>query len=151
MKTQLLALSLASAAFMASSLSARPEGPPPPPNPEEVVVDVFADYDTDESNTLNQDELVAALTGMREKQKGDRPRMGRKGSEDDATADRPEKSRKGDRRGPPAPEEIAPKLIEDFDVSGDGELDTEEMLAALKTMHGKGRRGGPRNAADDSE
>ncbi len=153
MKTPLLTLTIASAAFFASNLSARPEGPPPPPDPETIVVEVFTDYDSDENNSLNQEELVAALQGMREKQmakrQGDRPRMGRKASDEESTEDRPAKPNKGKRRGPPAPEDIAPRMIENHDKSGDGELNTEELLEALKGMHGQGRRGrGPRGGAD---
>lgn len=153
MKTPLLTLTIASTAIFASSLSARPEGAPTPPDPETVVVDMFTDYDSDENNSLNQEELVAALQGMREKQmakrQGDLPRMGRKGSDDESTEDRPAKQKNGKRRGPPSPEDIAPRLIENFDESGDDELNTEELLEALKGMHGQGRRGrGPRGGSD---
>ncbi|MDQ8182471.1 EF-hand domain-containing protein [Pelagicoccus sp. SDUM812005] len=148
MNTQLLALSIASATLFVANLSARPEGAPPRPDPEAIAVDMFADYDTDESNTLSQTELTAALTGLREKHQGERPRMGRKGSGDESDSDRPAKARQGKRKGPPSPEELAPKLVEDFDASGDGELDTEELLNALSSMHQRGRRG---PAPSDSE
>lgn len=152
MKAQLLTLAALGSAFFSSTLFARPEGPPPPPDPEAVVVEMFTDYDADENNSLNQEELIAAFVGIREKhmaaRQGDRPRMGRKGPEGEESTDRP---RKGKRRGPPAPEELAPKLIEDFDASGDGELNTEELLQALQKMHERGGRRGPgKPEADDA-
>ncbi|MDQ8187556.1 hypothetical protein [Pelagicoccus sp. SDUM812002] len=142
MNTQLLALALAGTATLVSNLSARPYGPPPP-DPETVVVEMFTDYDADESNTLNQEELVAALTGIREKHRAarqaDRPRMSRNGPESEPPANRPSKPGNGKRRGPPPAEEIAPGLISDFDASGDSELDTEELLEAIKFMRERGR------------
>ncbi len=141
---------------MAANLSARPEGMPPPPDPETVVVDMFTDYDANENNSLDQAELVAALKGIREKHRaerqGNRPRMGRPGPDGEPPADRPMKPGRGERRGPPPPEDIAPNLIQNFDTNGDGELNTEEMLAAMRSMHERGSRARfPRNAASSTD
>lgn len=154
MKTPLLTLTLASTAFFASNLSARPEARPERPDPETIAVEMFTEYDANENDTLSQDELVAALTGIREKHKGNRPggRPGMKRERPDGDdTDRPMKPGKGKRKGPPSPEKVAPKLIEDFDASGDGELNTEELLEALKGMHERGSRGGKNKRAATSE
>ncbi|MDQ8204575.1 hypothetical protein [Pelagicoccus sp. SDUM812003] len=134
MKTKLLIAGglVPLASIIAATASARPWGPPPPPPPaEEVVVEFFTDYDTDESNTLTQQELATALQGMREKRMEQRAERPGKGLNND---------RKG--RGPIGPEDLAARLIEDFDADEDAVLDSEELLNALSAM-GRKHRGGP--------
>lgn len=144
MKTSLLAIALATGTLAVSSLSARPQGMPPRPNPEDIVIEMFTEYDADENNSLNQAELVAAFEGLRAKhqadRQGERPRMERKAPQGDNQAAR---SNQGKRRGPPPPAEHAERLVQDFDTNGDSELNTEELLTALTAMHDGPRPGRP--------
>lgn len=148
MKTQLLAIALAASAATATNAQARPLNAPPPPDPETVVVDMFATYDIDESNSLDNEELVAAFIATRAKhmsqryeaglcpqnRQGDRgPGMGRGNGQGMG-------QRQG--RGPRAPQEFVPSLIKQFDSDGDSALNTEEAIAAITFMHEVG--GGPR-------
>ncbi|MBK1876525.1 EF-hand domain-containing protein [Pelagicoccus mobilis] len=159
MKTPLLVLALFGSSIAATSLVAEPEDRPAPPDPETVVIDLF-EFDADGNNSLSQDELLTGFQELRNKHRGARPegrkggpRMGRQGGEGDGELKGPppggkgkkgKKGKKGGRRGPPSPEEMGSRMIENFDASGDGELNPEELLEAVSAMHerrGPGRRG----------
>lgn len=153
MKTSLLAITLLSSGIAATSLNARPEGMPPPPDPETVVVDLFA-YDADENNSLSQEELLTGLREIRnqhrgargqgEGRKGGQKMGGRKGQGPEGAGGPPEGGKQGKRRGQGSPDQMGSRLIEQFDTTGDGELNPEELLNAVTAMHerrGSGRRG----------
>lgn len=148
MKKALITLTLVGSSIIATTLSARPgEGRRPgPPDPDTVVVELMTNYDSDENNSLSQDELVAGLKGFHEQRmaarQANRPNKDRKPPEG---AGRPK------RGGPPVPEEIAPKLISDFDANGDASLDTAELLKAVEFMQSRQMRDRPGPRPDSAE
>ncbi|EDY80935.1 EF hand domain protein [Verrucomicrobiia bacterium DG1235] len=159
MKSPLLAISLISSCALVASANAQPEDMPPPPLPEDVVIEMLDGYDANDSESLDQAELIAAFTGIREKHQAERqanrPRFNR-GTDDGDLPDRPIRKGKGKRRGPPPAEDMAPQLIADFDENGDAELDTAELLQAVTFLHenrgrGQGRGRGPARTSDTSE
>ncbi|MEX0331528.1 MAG: hypothetical protein AB3N64_08915 [Puniceicoccaceae bacterium] len=102
---------------------------PKRPNPEALAAKLIADFDTDGSATLNEEELAEALVFMRE----NRPRP----------QNRPEMKQ---RREPPPPEKVAERMLENHDADGDALLSEEELVEALSSMPRPGRRpGGPRS------
>jgi len=151
MKTSLLILAFLGGGLATTSLIAQPADRP---DPETVVVDLF-EFDADESDSLNAEELVTGFRELRKKHRGaNGPREGRRGGprmDGEKDGEGPmgpppggKKGKKGKRRGPPSGKEMGTRLIEEFDASGDGELDAEELLNAVTTMHerrGPGRRG----------
>lgn len=109
------------------------------PNPEEIVVDIVAEYDANADNHMNATELEAAIAGIHEKRKEkieslvEERRGGREG--------RRLGDRRVPRRRPPPASEVAARLIENLDANGDEQLDTEEMRGAVRALKPKGPRG----------
>ena len=136
MKQSLFTLTLLGSSLLATNLSARPAHRPTPPEPETVVVEMMTNYDADESDSLTATELAAAFKGLREMHR------------DAAKGERPLWEKRG---GPPNPEGMATKLVEQFDTTGDEALNTEELLAAIEFIHSRpmGKRGGPRPNASE--
>lgn len=159
MKTQLLALGVTPAILLAASLQARPPHMPPPPPAEDVVVDMFATFDVDESETLSEDELVAAFIGTRAKHMSERAEAGLCPNPDQAGAGQGPRGPgrgMGKGPGPMVPQEFVPGLIEQFDTDGDSALNTEEALAAITFLHesrGPGRFAPPppEDSIDESD
>ena len=109
------------------------------PDPEEIVVDIVAEYDANADNLMNATELEAAIVGIHEKRKEkiesfvEKRRGDREG--------RIFGDRRGPRRGPPPASEVAARLIENLDANGDEQLDTEEMRGAVRALKPIGPRG----------
>lgn len=143
MKTQLLALTATSTFLFAASLEARPPQMPTPPPADEVVVEMFASYDTDESDTLSEDELVAAFVGIRSQRMAQMSKDGLCQRPARAGSGRGQGARgPGKGRGPVAAQNFVPTLIERFDADEDSSLNTEEALAAVSYLHeNRGPRG----------
>ncbi|MDE0769442.1 MAG: hypothetical protein OSB19_13745 [Opitutaceae bacterium] len=152
MNTKLLALSIIGIATTTVTSMARPEGGRPGgkpagdrPNPEDIVVEIVADYDLNTDNLINSEELAAAIEGLHEKRMEQMKAFAEKrGGNSDR--ERPERPRgRADR---PEPSDIAAKLVADFDTDGDAALNTEELFGAVNAMKHQGpknRRGpGPR-------
>ena len=122
---------------------------PTPPDPEVVATEMIADYDTDQNNALNNEELAAALKGIREKhreQMGDRPRRGPEAGGPGPDGERPRKKEgQQGKKDRPGPEQRVSRMIENFDKDSDSALNSEELVAALKWMHENrgNRKGGP--------
>ena len=150
MNIKLLATSLTCVFAIGASAFAAPEkkggnnrGGADRPNPEEIVVELIADYDTSRDNSLSADELASGLEGMHEKRIADMEarraeRMANNGG-DEARGERPNRgSREMDHV------EVAGNLLERFDGNTDGSLDSEELLQALKSMNNRkgGKKGG---------
>lgn len=145
MKTPLLALSLLSGTAFTVSLVAQSEQPPIPPSPEDVVIEMMSGYDADENDNLSAEELLTALEGIREDHRAARgSRFNRERPPVDDSSDRPRIKKSGRRPGPPPPDVIVPQLIADFDLNGDNELNTEELLEAITFMHQNRGPRGPR-------
>lgn len=132
MKNQLLIVTLTSGALLAHQAFARPGGMPPPPDPETLAAEMFSDYDADENDALNVQELTTALNEIRAKHQAARQQ------------DRPNRPGSRKRGAPPPAEEVAPDLIERFDISGDESLDTGELLKALEFMRDRRKKDGSR-------
>ena len=152
MNTKLLALSIIGIATTTVTSMARPEGGRPGgkpavdrPNPEDIVVEIVADYDLNTDNLINSEELAAAIEGLHEKRMEQMKAFaGKRGGNSDR--ERPERPRGSADR--PEPSDIAAKLVADFDTDGDAALNTEELFGAVNAMKHQGpknRRGpGPR-------
>ncbi len=115
------------------------------PNPEDIVVEIVADYDANEDNVINVAELESAIAGLHEK------RMAKmKAFAEERDVDRPRREREHGKREMPEPSEIAARLVANFDETGDEALDTEELLSAVDALHNGSPRGkrGPRGFRD---
>ena len=115
--------------FLAANSYAEPGADRPKrPDPQELAAKLIADFDHDGSGTLDEVELAEALVFMKE----NRPRP-------------PRHEGMRPRREPPAPEEVAQRMLEKHDADGDTLLSEEELVQALASRPGPhGRRGGPR-------
>ncbi len=154
MNTKLIATATVGIAALATIANARPGGERGAhrPNPEDVVAEIVADYDSNTDNLITSDELANAIVGMREKRIASfKERI------EDSDRERPEGAR-AEREGP-VPTEVASRLVERFDENGDANLDTEELMGVVKALHRemgpKGKRGpgfrgmhGPRGDAE---
>lgn len=135
MKTKLLILAgFASSALLVSAAD-RPAkfGPLPP---EKMAANLFADYDVDESGSLDATELVTALSEIRDKRR----------AENAADCPRNGQGKRGSvqgRRGPPPAEELTVQMMLEFDEDEDLTLNTAELLNALDSMRNRGPRGRP--------
>lgn len=109
------------------------------PNPEEIVVNIVAEYDANADNLMNATELEAAIAGIHEKRKERIESLFEERRED--REGRRFGDRRGPRRGPPPASEVAARLIENLDANGDEQLDTEEMRGAVRALKPKGPRG----------
>ncbi len=143
-----LTIAASTVALLAGSLVAKPEGgraggPPHPPDPETVVADIVAGYDANEDNLISAVELENALVGLHEKRKEEMAARAeaREAREADRERDRSRRGGPEGDRGPRDPAVVAERLMADFDADGSGNLNTEELLAAVETM---GPKGGPR-------
>jgi len=115
-------------------------GPANRPNPEELVIELFAEYDTNEDNLMNPTELQIALAGMHAKRMAQMAEMRQKRG----MGGQPPRRGPGlGRRQPPDPEQVASRFLERFDSNADQSLNTEELTAALKDFQ-EMRRQGPR-------
>lgn len=118
------------------------------PDPNEVVIELIADYDVSNDNTLDAAELTNGLQGLHEKRIAEMKerREKRLAENDDEYAGK--RSKKGPRNRDHS--KAAAKMIEHFDSDGDQALNSEELLSALNKIHGKkGGRKGPRPERDD--
>ncbi len=126
------------------------------PNPEEVVVEIVAEYDFNSDNVMDAAELESAIVGIHEKRLA---RMKEFAEERGLDGERSHGRRPENGRGAPDPSQVASRLINDFDENSDEVLDTEELMGAVHALHsrgpgkggarGPGRKGG-RPLADDS-
>lgn len=131
-------------ATSAISVLARPERPQmgERPNPEDLVVEIVADYDSNTDNFIDVVELEAAIVGIHEKRM---EKMKAFAESRELDGDRPRRGGPKGNREAPNPAEISSRLISDFDNNGDEVLDTEELLGAVHALHSRGPgRGGPR-------
>ncbi len=125
--------------FAASALGRGDEAyPHERSDPEEIVVNIVSDYDSNADNLMSAAELEAAIVGLHEKRKEAFESMAGKRREGGNFEDR-----RGPRGGPPTASEVAARLIENHDENGDDQLDTEEMRGAVRALKPKGPRGIP--------
>ena len=158
MKSKIVTIITIAIITASASAFARPDRPHmgERPNPEDVVVEIVAEYDTNSDNVMDAAELESAIVGMHEK------RVARMKEFAEARGLDGERLRgRGARkeRGSPDPSTVASRLISDFDKDSDGVLDTEELMGAVHALNsigpgkggprGPGRKGG-RAPADDS-
>ncbi len=154
--TKIALIGLATAAFAAPLFAANSALRPARPEPEAVVVEMLADYDADNSSSLDATELAAAFNGLRASHMADRQgkRPGpdksdgnKRANKNSDTADRPRDG--SGKRGPRNPADIAPQLVADFDKDGDAALNSEELYRAIThlqaTRPGPGKPRGPRS------
>ncbi|MCH6257608.1 EF-hand domain-containing protein [Puniceicoccaceae bacterium K14] len=128
MKTKLL-ISTVLATTLASGIAVARPGGGERPDPEQMIAQMIAEHDLDESNTLSADELQAALTAMHQKR-----------------SERREQREMKENAERPAPEEISAQLLENFDTDGDSALNSEELFQAMAEMR-PGRKGGKRGGS----
>ncbi|MEM9158231.1 MAG: hypothetical protein AAGB46_04210 [Verrucomicrobiota bacterium] len=153
MKTKLLTLAIIATSAGAIAIAKPGKGGPmgERPNPEDIVVELVADYDVNNDNALDQAELANGLVGMHEKRMAKMQEI-REQRESEGGPARPRGGfGERDRRGP-EPSKIAGHMLVEFDADESGSLDTEELMAAVESMHDrKGRRGpgGPRGPRPD--
>ena len=93
--------------------------------------------DTDGDGLYSESELVAVMTNLMDLRKEMREEF--KESRESSDRARPSGS-KGERRGPPAPEDVATRLIERLDDDADGLVSRDALEGALEKM-GKRARG----------
>jgi len=135
MKKHIYALA-ALALVATASLTAHPQGMPLPPTPEEVVIEMFANFDANENDLLEKSELTSAL---RERGKERRAAMRERFQErrEKAEAAGRELPSPGKRKSLPKPKEIATRMLENFDSDEDSALSAEEAIAAVAKMQDK--------------
>jgi len=140
MKITTIALIGAAIAGGAAIAQARPQGGPfAGPGglpfglgPEDLVGAIFAKHDVNEDNQLDADEIAASVASGIERRKA---RFEERGF----NRNRP------DDFEPPAPVNIAARMIERHDANADGVLNTEEVLEIVKRPLGKRDRRGNRS------
>lgn len=111
------------------------------PSPEDLVVDIFTDYDANTDDVINVVELESALVGIHEKRVA---LMKERAAERGIDGDGPRRRGPRGDRAAPDPAKMAARMVADFDDNGDSVLDTEELMVAMKAIHSRGPGKGPR-------
>lgn len=103
------------------------------------VMEILDQSDENADDYFSEDELIGALTALREHREEMRERT--RQILEDSGRELPERA-KGERRDPPAPEDIAARIIERLDDDGDALVSRAEAESALERFAKRGR-GGP--------
>lgn len=116
-----------------------------PPSVDEIVQRMLADFDADKDGKLSADELKKSVEARRQARQGQGGRGGMPGGPQGNQQGGPQ----GERPTPPAPDQMAAKMMEGFDADKNGSLNAAELQKALEAH--RPPQGGPRGGQPRGE
>ena len=144
MKSKIITIGTIAIITASASAFARPDRPHmgERPNPEDIVVEIVAEYDTNSDNVMDAAELESAIIGIHEKRVA---RMREFAEVRGLYGESPSGRGARKERGSPNPSTVASRLISDFDKDNNEVLDTLELMRAVHALHSRDPgKGGPR-------